>query len=642
MNFRITLWLILGMLTISHAQDPKSKADNLFYEYAYKEAIRAYQKEQLQRPLTKDQTLNLAEAFYKIGSYESAAKIYMEAVKKDTTVSNYHFNKMLQAFVLNGEIERVNAFLATKNGSFSSEVIDNAAFNYELLEQTATTADFKVFNIMGNSSQADFSPTFYKEKLLFTSGREETSKNIYKPSGESYLELFVARITNEGDVTNPNIFQYVPRTRFHQATPFYAEQEDALYYILSNAEGDELAFDDNGKNALAIGKVDKYGTFQFLLRDLSTSFYYPFYDTESQRLYFAANFEDSYGGTDLYYVNTNSGTIMSAPVNLGPRINTPGNEIAPYVFENSLYFSSDVFYGLGGMDIYKSTIRSANQFSVPANLGAGINSSADDFGFIIRRNEAAGISGYFASNRAGGKGNDDIYGYTLQKTPGLKTLLVKGQVIRPKNAQGLSEVSVKMLASDNSIIREVFTDNNGNYQIEIPWRDAVTIAVSKENYAVKTMSYRGASIENIDDVPLNFELSFVEDVITTKENLPVIRINKFYFSKGSAAITAEIGLELDKVVQAISDFPSLRIQIETHTDSRGNTNTNLRLSQKRAEAIESYLLKNGASPNSIVKAIGYGESRITNNCTNGRYCLEILHKRNDRTLFVISNYDQLF
>jgi len=642
MNFRITLLLILGMLAVSHAQEALSKADKLFLEYAYKDAIQEYQKEKLERPLVKRQQLNLAEAYFSIGSYKNASKLYLELVKKDSSVSTYHFNKMLQAFSANGEKERVNAFLATKSTSFAKEVIDNAAFNYEILSRTENVQEFKPFNIRANSPQADFSPTFYKERLLFTSAREATNKNIYKPSGESYLDLFLAKISDDNNVVNPKLFKLVPTSKYHQATPFYEEENGVLYYILSNAENGELSFDDNGKNALAIGKVDKDGDFQFLLRDLSTSFYYPYYDTTTERLYFAANFDDSYGGTDIYYVNTNGGNIMSAPVNLGPRINTPGNEIAPYIFENSLYFSSDIFYGLGGMDIYKSNMQADGTLSTPINLGAGMNSKVDDFGFIIRRNSANALQGYFASNRNGGKGKDDIYGFSIANELGLKTLVIKGNVVRPRNALGITDAKVKILASDNTVLKEVRADSNGDYSIEIPWRDRITIVASKDRFATVAQSFSGETLDQFQQNPLDFELQYIDDLIATKEDKTVINTNKFYFTKGSVTISSAIAIELDKVASMLKDFPRLKIQIETHTDSRGASNSNLRLSKQRAEAMKNYLLEHGVSSTSIEKTLGYGESRLTNNCRDGKYCLEILHKQNDRTLFVILNYDAQF
>ena len=170
--------------------------------------------------------------------------------------------------------------------------------------------------------------------------------------------------------------------------------------------------------------------FSMVLRDLSTSFYYPFYDAETGKLFFAANFEEGYGGTDIYFIYTNNGQVMSAPINLGPRINSPGNEIAPYIFENSLYFSSDIFYGLGGMDIYRSNIEDGDNFSIPVNLGPTVNSPKDDFGFIMR-NDGDGLLGYFSSNRDGGKGKDDIYGFKVAQKPGLQTISLRGTISKP-------------------------------------------------------------------------------------------------------------------------------------------------------------------------------------------------------------------
>ncbi len=642
MKCRISLCFLLVMVTLSFGQNKKSRADVLFYEYAYKDAIREYQKEQLKAPLSNSQTLNLAQSYFKIGSYKSASKLYVEVFKKDSTMSNYHFNKMLQAFSKNNEMERVNAFLATKGSSLPPEVMENASFNFELLGVATDTVSFEISNIRANSAQADFSPSFYKDKLLFSSGREATSKNIYRPSGESYLDIFVARITQDGNAANATIFKSIPATKFHQATPFYAEETGSFYYIVSNTEEGELAFNEEGKNALAIGMSDRFGNFRYLLKDLSTSFYYPFYESSTERLYFAANFEDSYGGTDLYYVNTNGGNIMSAPINLGPTINTPGNEIAPYIFENNLFFSSDVFYGLGGMDIYKSAIQGDTSFSIPVNLGEGINSQGDDFGFIIRAEKDSGFSGYFSSNRPGGKGNDDIYSFRGASTPGLKTLMLKGSVLSPGTRDGIDEVSVQLLDTDDTLIKEVLTDENGNYSIEVPWREDVTISVSKKEYASAAKSYDAVGLKQAMLTSLDFEIPFIKDLVEEKEGLPTIKLRKFYFTRGRSTITPEIALELDKVVYAVQQFPQLRLQIASHTDSRGGTSTNLRLSQRRANAIKNYLIQQGVADNVIVEAVGYGESKILNNCKNGVYCLEILHKKNERTLIVVLNSNGLF
>jgi outer membrane protein OmpA-like peptidoglycan-associated protein len=501
--------------------------------------------------------------------------------------------------------------------------------------------DFNVFNINGNSPQADFAPSFYKDELLFSSGRIQKSKDTYEPSGESFLDIYVARINPDGNIASANAFTKIPESKFHKATPYYSEELNKLFYILSNTDQGQLRFDDNGKNSLAIGMADSNGNLNFLLKDLSISFYYPFYDAKSSRLYFAASFDDSYGGTDIYYVYTNNGQIMSEPTNLGPRINSPGNEIAPYIFNNSLYFSSDIFYGVGGMDIYKSNMYSDQTFSIPINLGKGINSESDDFGFIIKDNGQDGLIGYFSSNRKGGKGNDDIYGFKTKESPGLKTFALKGGVVNLNSKRGVAKAQVRVLDKDGNVIKEVYCDDDGQFRFEIPRREQVTIQATKERHSVFSVSYNQSEYESVQGRSFNMGISFVDDILTEKEGKSVIKLENFYFDKGKAIITPIIQAELDKVVDAVQRFPQIKLQIESHTDSRGSSNTNKKLSQQRADAIKLYLIKTGLSSNNIVSTIGYGEEKIINNCTDGVYCLDFLHKKNDRSLIVVANADEL-
>jgi outer membrane protein OmpA-like peptidoglycan-associated protein len=630
-------------LSVLHAQEKMSKADKYFYIYAYEEAISEYQKDMSDGKLiSNEQFLNLADSYFKLGDYKNASRIYLDINKKDTIMNNHRFNKMLQSLSKNSEKERVKAFLNTKSTLLASELIENASFNFELLETSASNSqNFEIFNVSGNSPQADLAPTFYKDKLLFSSSRPIKSKRIYGPSGESYLDIYLARIAGNGDVLNPNVFDRMPNSKFHKSTPHYAKDLDKIFYILSNAEDDKLSFDDKGKNSLAIGMLYENGFFAYLLRDLSTSFYYPFFDSSSNRLYFSANFEDGYGGTDIYYVSTNNGQIMSEPVNLGPRINSPGNEIAPYIHDNSMYFSSDIFYGLGGMDIYKTNFRKDKSFSIPINLGSGINSESDDFGFIIRGDENMGFSGYFSSNRVGGNGNDDIYGYTVREYLGPKTFSLKGQVIEPDYQRGIASTAIRLRDSNGNILKEFITKENGKYQIEIPWRDNLIIEISKNRHSSFYRSYGKADLENLQKASLNFEMVSIDDIVTEEENKTVLRLNDFFFVRGKSDITADIALELDKLIVMFQQFPQLQLQIENHTDSRGGSRTNKLISQKRADAINNYLLQKGISSSNLLSAIGYGEERIMNSCTNGVYCLDFLHKQNRRTLFIVNNFDEL-
>jgi len=642
---KIGVFIVFALMVFSSfGQDTKmSRGDAYFYSYAYDAAIKEYQKQMRDGKLiSNSQLLNLADSYFKTGDYNNASKIYLDINKNDTIMSNHRFNKMLQSMAKTSERERVRAFLKSKSGSLTNELVENADFNYEMLDSNSGEGSgFFIFNLDGNSPQADFSPSFYKNQLLFSSSRGSKSKKLYEPSGESYLDIFVAKLSKNGNIQNPTRFEGAPATKFHKSTPYYSKELSRVFYVLSNAEGDQLSFDDNGKNSLAIGMVYDNGFFRYMLKDLSTSFYYPFYDANAEKLYFSANFKDGYGGTDLYVVNTNNGQIMSEPINLGPRINTPGNEIAPYIFDGSLYFSSDIFYGIGGMDIYKANVHSDNTFGVPVNLGSGINSISDDFGFIIKENGEEGLMGYFASNKPGGTGKDDIYGFKITNTPGLKTLSFRGQVVRSRNSDFIDGAYVSLFDEVGNLIKQIQTREDGSFQLEVPWRPNTTLQIKKEMYGTYAKKFGKSDIDALGNKSLEIELAYVDDVIGQTEDKTVIKMKDFFFAKGKSLVTSDIALELDKAVKAAKSFPEMKLRIESHTDSRGSNSANKRLSQNRADAIRDYLVSNGVRSENISSASGYGEERLVNNCKNGVYCLDFLHKQNERTLIVISNFEEI-
>lgn len=635
MRFKIIIVFLVFIPFLSTAQDKKSKADNFFYGYQYEKAIAAYKSEMQKDSLTNYQLLNLADSYFSTGSYDSASKLYLEVNKNDTIMSVNRFNKMLQSLSKNSERERVKTFLRSKADKLSPELLENAEFNYSLLEIPSNNDNSIIRGLGINSPQGDFSPAFYKNGILFSSSRGRNAKNVYEPTGESYLDIYFARISSNNQLVDVEPFSEIPATEFHKSTPYYSDKLSTFFYILSNTEEDELRYDDDGKNALAIGTLSDTGRFRFILKDLSTSFYYPYYDDNTGRLYFAANFDDSYGGTDLYYVNTNNGQIMSAPINLGPRINSPGNEIAPYIFNRSLYFSSDIFYGFGGMDVYKTNILPNDSYTIPVNLGEGVNSTSDDFSFIIKDDEITGLSGFFSSNRKGGKGGDDLYAFNFKNDPGLKTFALGGKVVNLKNKAGIKGAQVRLLNQKGDIIKEVASTSDGSFRVEVPWLSQITIQAMSDGYSIFSTTYSEEGMEEIQNASYNMGLSKMQDLVTEREEKTVLKLNKFYFDKGKTTLNPQVETELNKVVDAVVRFPQMRLRIQSHTDSRGSNSYNKKLSQQRADTIKDFLLKNGLNSSNIIEAAGYGEEMIVNNCKNGAYCLDFLHKQNERTLFIV-------
>ncbi len=639
----LLLFFFLLVTAIAMGQRKKSNGDVRFFEYDYKGAIREYVKEMKDQPLTDQQTLNLADSYLKEEIFDKASDTYLQVFEKNNELAPYYFNRLLQAISQTEGRERTRVFMNEHNNGLSALLLENAEFNFQVLQDDDNnTPNVTVFNVNGNSPQTDFAPSFYKDQVLFTSSRSQADKKIYEPSGESYLDIFVAAIDNKGDFLTTRPFNGIPNSEYHQGTPFYSDTLDVLFYVRTNEQAGELVFDENGKNTLALGSADKSGEFRFLLKDTSTSFYYPFYDADSGKLYFAANFGDGLGGTDIYYVYTNNGLIMSSPINLGPRVNGPGNEIAPYIFEGSLYFSSDVFYGYGGMDIYRSEIKEDGIFSIPVNLGKGLNSEKDDFGYIIKNYRENSLLGYFSSNREGGKGKDDIYGFIVMEKPGIKTVTLYGSVINLTTNNTIPEAEVRLLDKEGKLLKEVKTDEKGAFRVEVPMQEAITVQATKERHSVFSDTYPAEALGQIQESAFNMGIARVDDLVEEKEGQTVLKLQKFYFDKGKSIITPEIALELDKVVDAVARFPQMQLRIESHTDSRGGGATNFRISQNRADAIKDYLESHGVSTSNILYSIGYGEDKLINDCTDGVFCLDTFHKQNERQLIVVLNYDLLF
>lgn len=643
-NIHTALWASLLGVLLCFSQERTSKGDELFFQYEYQKAVQAYEQDMAKGRLSLQQYLNLADSYFRTEKYEKASEAYLEIFKRDTLMDGLRYNRMLRSLSRTGDPQRRQAFLTTLESKFPKELLENMEFNAQLLEKATESdgLDYKIFNLEGNSPQTDFAPSFYGDQLLFSSGRIQGKGLRYAPGNEGYFNIYGASVKPDGQIGTIHDFKGVQDTDYHRATPFYAEGLNSVFYVLSNTQDGNLAFDPKGKNALAIAKQTIGGTMEFLLKDLSTSFYYPFYDQETGKLYFAADFKDGYGGTDLYFVYTNNGHVMSAPINLGPRINSPGNEVAPFIFEGSFYFASDVFYGLGGMDIYKANMGVEEDFGIPINLGRGINSPHDDFGLIMR-NEGEGLLGYFASNRPGGKGKDDLYGFKVDEKPGLKTAIFKGRVVKSyREGFGVPQASVRLFDQQGNLLAETYTGSQGEYRLEIPWETEVVMEVGKDRYSKYKKQFTEAEIQELVHQSHTAGLSLYDDLVEQREGQAVVKMDKFYFGSGSTKTTPEMERELDLVVSFVQAFPSAQLRIETYTDSRGGSTTNYRLTQARSDAIKNYLIAQGVSPANILYSLGYGEEKILNNCTNGVFCIEQLHQQNQRSLVVVLNDNVLF
>ena len=323
----------------------------------------------------------------------------------------------------------------------------------------------------------------------------------------------------------------------------------------------------------------------------SVSAAHPAISPDGLTLYFVSDMPGGLGENDIWKVTRDSeGGSWGSPMNLGEEINTPGNELYPFVHaDGSLYFSSDSRVGLGGLDIYKATLDETKSWRLE-NMKPPINSPEDDFGIVF---EAEVERGFFSSARKG-RGNDEIFSFVL---PPLE-FSVTGVVKDERNDDILQNSTVKSVGSDGITV-ETNTGEEGTFKFMLkPGTDYVFIA-SQPGYlnGKERESTRGL------DQSRDFEVTIYLASITQVIELP----NIFYdFAKWD--LRPESMVSLDNLVETLNDNPNVTIELMSHTDSRGTPADNQELSQLRAQSVVDYLISKGIAADRL-QAQGYGESQ---------------------------------
>jgi outer membrane protein OmpA-like peptidoglycan-associated protein len=336
-----------------------------------------------------------------------------------------------------------------------------------------------------------------------------------------------------------------------------------------------------------------------------------------------------YGGTDIYVVDIEGNNTYSKPRNLGLAVNSSRKEMFPFITKNTLYFSSNRTDGLGGLDIYKSAF-SAEGFDKAENLGAPFNSARDDFSIIIDEKTE---KGYFASNRPGGKGKDDIYSFspTRKEMPNLNE--ISGYVIDRITGDSLPNAMVSLYNSDNVRIGEIRTNEKGSFRFNNLKSTAdYTLQTILDGYFEETASIATKKNEVIDFVQ---PMKRLQEMIVVEEGVKKLKTEMIFFDFDKFNIRKDASEELDILVEIMTEHPKMVIKIESHTDAIGNAAYNKYLSGKRANSSKNYLISKGIDPSRIESAIGYGEERLLNDCEDGVRCSKEMHERNRRSEFII-------
>lgn len=531
------------------------------------------------------------------------------------------YNKKIES----GDITNINSREATPN----EVVLDNILS----AEQT-----FEIKNLDINSKYSDFSPMFHNgDEMVFASAADSAffSTRRYKWNNQPYLDLYVAKINKESDeVRNAIKFSKKINTKYHEASVTFSPDNTTMYFTRNNY-GKKLKRDKNGINHLKIYMSRKVGDdwseateVSFNSDDYSTG--HPAMSPDGKQMYFVSDMPGSIGQTDIFVVDVLGDGQFSEPRNLGPEINTEQKEMFPFINNKKLYFSSNGHVGLGGLDIYEVAFDDEDGFLEVRNLGKPINSKVDDFSYIIDEETQ---KGFFASNRRGGKGDDDIYSFKSLIVEEVEENAIAGVVTELVTGETMPEALVILLDENNRKLKEVVTGDDGSFIFED--------LEGTTKYTIKTVKGSYFDDETIVETKKNevvnadVTMKRLKELIAIEDGIKKLKIDMIYFDFDKFYIRNDASKELDKLVDVMNEYKGMVIKIESHTDSRGNNAYNKYLSDKRAKSTRDYLIRQGISPERIESAIGYGEERLLNECDGSVRCSGTKHQLNRRSEFII-------
>lgn len=490
---------------------------------------------------------------------------------------------------------------------------------------------YVIKNINVNTEYADFGTAYFgNDSIIFSSPtKKRIIRNVWKPNEQPYLDLFIGSIGNEGEIVGKHKVKGSVNTKFHEAIVVFTKDMKTVYYTGNNNYHDDVKNDTTGILRLQLykAKVLQNGAWTdieklpFNSDNYSTG--HPALSSDGKKMYFVSDRPGTIGSTDIYMVNINEDGTYSSPKNLGKQVNTSGKEMFPFITDdNIIYYSSDGRQGTGGLDIFANKIYDTT-ISRALNIGEPINSVKDDFAFIIRDGK-----GYFSSNRNEGKGDDDIYSFLTNEPLNIDcTQEVTGVVVNKHTQEVLVGVEIKLLDKDNIVIETAISDTNGVYHFTVKCNSTYKIVGDKEAFQDDGKSI--IIVNDIVEIPIAVALALAPEVIENK-----INIENIYFDLDKSNIRTDAALELDKLVQIMKENPELIIEAGSHTDSRQTEAYNNRLSTRRAKSTRRYIISKGISRKRIT-AKGFGETQLTNKCSDDVECSDEEHQANRRTEFRI-------
>lgn len=611
------------------------RADEQYQRYSFSPAIDIYKKVLDKGYSSPDLLKKLGNSYYFNAKYQEAAQTYKKlkgTYPDEMSVEEvFRYAQSLksvgdygQATIIMKDFREITSSMADFDDDYMATIEENSG-RYTL----------KPFAY--NSKYSDFAAAYYEKGLIFASDRDTGNFARYRHTwnASDFLDLYKV---NADSASNDKVVKLEGEvnTRLHESTSVVTKDGSTMYFTRNNFFDGRKKKDEEGIIRLKIYSAENIDGEWTNITELpfnsdAYSVAHPMLSPDGKKLYFVSDMTGSFGESDIFVTEIIGDGTYGPIKNLGDNINTMARETFPYISqEGVLYFSSDGHQGLGGLDVFATKI-AYNDYTQPVvNVGKPVNTQKDDFSYIFDSDKK---TGFFASNRDGGMGGDDIYEFVENEPLTLDCIQeVTGTVRDRISNEVLAGATVKIIDEENNEISSTITDSEGNYILMLDCSKGNFVRASRDGY-VPAEEYLPIS----DGKPRIVDFYLERDLVTGgfgDDLAKLLQLSTIYFDLNKHNIRPDAEIEIQKVIVAMEKYPSLKIKVNSHTDSRGVDAYNLWLSQKRAESTVNYMISKGISANRL-QGEGYGETRLVNDCVNGARCSEEQHQLNRRSEFII-------
>ena len=613
MNMIRTFLAFLVVISLSAgatAQNRYSRsADESFNDQQYSLALKKYKKAYSKVKKNKDEreriSFQMAECYRLMNNTKQAETAYKRLLTSKL------INKQPKIYLLYGDMLKANGNYeeAIKQYNIYQEKMPGDAKVAESIQSCQDAAEWiknpskydVVLEKKINTRDDEFAPAYADKNfssIIFTSNRDAaTGKDLDNWTGAEFTDIFLAKKDRKGDWSTPALLEQggLLDTKANEGTGQFNPKFLVLYFTRCWNE-------EKKKNGCAIYKVSRTGVSNWgepekidLGGDSTNVFGHPTVSPDETVIVFSSDLLGGKGGKDLWLAKRKSkGGAFGRPENLGEIVNTPGDELFPYLRDDStLYFASNAHPGMGGLDIFR-TIRVNGKWSKPENMKSPLNSSGDDFAIVYNLDEPE--QGYFTSNRPGGKGKDDIYSFVIP--PVYFTL--EGTVTDDRTLQPVQGAEVRIIGTNGKTAKYT-TDDRGRYSFnknQILANTTYDITVTKKDYFNEKARETTVGLEKSRD--------FVRDIVIRPIPKKPVVLPDILYDLAKWDLKPQFQDSLQGLIETLDANENIVIELASHTDSRDSDERNDVLSQRRAQSVVDYLITRGIDPDRLV-AKGYGE-----------------------------------